>query len=162
MKPIEELLRKELRTERKLDPKKDVVLLGEGSIEHAVAKDLLEKIFNGRVKIVSVTKTTKRANVFFPTTLERELAQGLRDFLEDADTKLAAPPIMHTIPEATVLAYAKKNGLEGTVAERDDVRALLELLQARQPQTKAALRKSFDALGKEGKKFTRQDPRADG
>ncbi len=158
MKRIEELLRKELRTERRLDPKKDVTLLGKGTVEHAVAKELLKSIFNDRVRIVSVVSTKKRTNVFSPTNLERELVIGLRGFLEDAGAKRAAPPIMHTIPEATILAYAKRKGLKGSRQRDDalnrDVRALLETLQERQSQTKAALRKSFEAIGKEGKRFS--------
>jgi|GEM_PF-1784033 len=150
MSEIEGLLRKELRSAKLLNPKKQVILLGKGTVEHAVAKHLLNHIFNGRIEIVSVSSTKKRTNVFRPTNLEQELVLELRGFLEDHDMKTASPPIMASIPEAEILAYARRTGLNGKPLRNDklgqDVRLLLERLQREQPQTKACLRKSFDHL----------------
>jgi hypothetical protein len=145
--PIERRFRKELR-DLKLNPRKEIFLVRTGTVEHDVARRLLSAVFNGRAKITAVPSTTrKRRNVYLPTSLEHELVEELRSFLEDTERARRFVPLMATIPEKEILAYAASHRLKGkTPARRDDVRNLLEALQRGQPQTKAALRRSFGHL----------------
>jgi hypothetical protein len=144
---IERLLRRELR-DLQPDPAKGLFLVRTGTVEHGVAAALLRDIFGGRAKVTAVgRKTRRRINVLLPSSVEHELVQELRAFLEDEEYKPRFPRIMATIPEEAILAYARKRGITGSpLARRDDVRGLLEELQRSQPQTKSALRKSFAML----------------
>lgn len=147
MPAIEKLFRTELR-QLAFDPKRESFLVDTGTVETTVALDLLHKVFNGRVRVTLLPSTTRRRKgVFLPTSLENELCRGLRNFLEDEDVHPRFPVLMATIPEEMILAYAKRRKLSGTtLAPRDDVREMLEHLQAAQPQTKSALRKSLEWL----------------
>lgn len=151
--PIEQRFRKELR-ERAFDPTHETFLLQTGTVEQHVAQALLKDVFGDRTKITLIPQTTKkRRHVYQPTSLENELAAELRAFLEHQPRKKTLTPLMATIPEEEILAYARNHHLHGrTLTRRDDVRELLETLQANQPQTKAALRKSFVWLQRPGKK----------
>ncbi len=145
---LERRLRRELRLLRFEGDA--LFLINTGSVECRVLERLLANIFGKRVEIRRVPKDTrKRKNVFAPTSLENELVRELRNFLEDEDETNRFTPLMATVPEDMVLAYAKRHRLPGkTLAPEDGVRALLEALQQTQPQTKASLRKSFDHLRK--------------
>ena len=141
---IEHRFRKELRS-LQLNPRKEILLVRTETIEHEAAKELLHMVFGGRAKVTTVPSTTrKRHNIYTPTSLENELVEELRSFLEDTERQRKFLPLMATIPEQEILAYCHGRGIKGkTLAAKDDVRKLLEMLQTSQPQTKAALRKSF-------------------
>ncbi len=163
---IEKLLRRELQ--RLQFAGAELHLLDTDTVETRVAKRLLEQIFQGRVtiKLVANSKTnskraTKRkhpdssAPRFQATSLENELCRELHNFLEDEWAEPAATPLLATVPEAEIRAYAERHGLLGDgrfLAPQDDVRDLLERLQEQQPQTKAAMRKSFEHLRNAPKK----------
>lgn len=143
---IEQLLRKELR--QKIDTRKDILLIQTRSIEYRVLKLLLERTFHKRLKIVGVPPSTRRrSNLFRPTSLEHELTEELRSFLENRPRKTKGVPIMETIPENLLLAFAQRHNFSGKpLAKKDDVRKVIEALQKTHPQTKASLRKSFTHL----------------
>ncbi len=147
MPPIEKRFRRELNALR-FDPGREAFVVDTGTVETKVVLDLLDKVFNGRVTVTLVPKgTRKRKGVYLPSSLEHELCRELRNFLEDEDEHSRFPVLLGTIPEELILAYAKRHKLAGKpLAPRDDVRELLESLQEKQPQTKAALRKSFAYL----------------
>ena len=149
---IEKRLRKEIRTQQ-LEAD-ELFLIDTKTVEYKVLKILLENIFQGRVKIVSVPKNIKkRKNIFIPSSLENELVRELRNFLEDTDVRNKFIPLMATVPEAMIQEFAKRHKISGkTLAPQDDVRAMLEQLQEKQPQTKAALRKSFAWLKERSRK----------
>ena len=188
---IQDLFRKELRVSKKLDPKKEILIVKNGTVEENVAAELLKEIFNGRVNVsflsttkmagarttstmttsasatktitrtsvttkTSARKSTTNENVFVATSLENDLVERLREFLDDEPVKRPYRSLLETIPEQFILAYAKRHGLKGKPrapkATNDDVRELLERLQTSQPQTKHSLRKSFDHLGRFPKK----------
>lgn len=152
MSEIEKQLRKELRTKKWSTARREreLFLIDTGTVETPVLRHLLQKIFNRRVRVTLLPSTTRRRKgVFLPTSLENELCRGLRNFLEDEDVHPRFPTLMATIPEAMILTYGAAHNITGKpLAPRDDVRELLEELQARQPQTKSALRKSLEWLEK--------------
>lgn len=78
------------------------------------------------------------------------LVAHLRVFLEDAE--LPEKPILMTIPEDLIAAYAAKRNLPYQAPAKDDVWDLFEQLCRQQPQTRFALRKSFAALEETTKK----------
>ena len=138
---IEKRLRKEVRAQHL---EGELFLVDTKTVETKVVKELLKNIFQGRIKLSLVKNTKKGKNVLIPTSLENELIRELRNFLEDKDDSPKHTPLMATLPEAMVLDYAKRHKITGkTLAPHDDVRAMLEQLQEKQPQTKSALRKSF-------------------
>jgi hypothetical protein len=149
---IERRFRRELR-DLKLNPRKEVFLVRTGTVEQRVARGLLSDLFSRRVRITLVPSSTrKRRNVYLPTSLENELTRELRSFLEDETDgerdyrrgERRFVPLMASIPEEEIFSYAQRHGLKGKMlAAKDDVRELLEALQKAQPQTKAALRRSF-------------------
>lgn len=146
MSEIEKRLRKELR---EIGFEGELFLSRSLSVEQQVLKELFRSIFEERLKITSVPRRTRKRKVYRATSLENELCTGLRQFLENKEQKERFRPLMATIPEALILAYAKRHGLTGKpLAPRDDVRALLDELQEAQPQTKASLRKSLKWLEK--------------
>jgi len=147
MADIERMLRKELRISRIINPEQEVALIDDGSAESRVARILLERILRADVRCVPPT-TRKRANLVRATSLERELARGLRALLERLAPVPRGAPIMATIPEAMIIEFAKRHNIRVALPAQDPVRILLERLQAAQPQTKAALRRSFDHIGR--------------
>jgi hypothetical protein len=147
MPDIEQLLRKELRTAQPIDPSKPIALIDDDSTESTVARVLLEKVFRGHPAVELVSSSTKRrTNVVVATNLEQELTRELRVFLEGIEERRRFTPIMATIPEEAIFAFAKRDRIPVRTPSSDDIRELVERLHARQPQTKAALRKSFAHL----------------
>ena len=153
---IGKLLRKELR---QLDLPQELFLIDTESVEVRVLQELLAEIFQGRVTVTLLPKgTRRRRDVFLPTSLENELCRELRAFLEGEERPPRHPPLLATVPEKLLLAYAKRRKLPGKpLAPTDDIRELLETLQQGQAQTKASFRKSFEHLrkisGKEGQRI---------
>lgn len=141
---IERRFRRELR-ERGFDPETRVGLIDTGTVELLVVERLLRSVFGDRVTVERLpVSTRRRKNVYRPSSLENELVEGLRSFLEDRDDTRRFTPLLATVPEAEILGFARRHRLRGgPIAPKDGVRALLEELQERQPQTKPSLRKSL-------------------
>jgi len=153
MSDIERLFRKELRQSKAIDPSQELGLVNDKSVETRVARMLLQKLFEGRLRVILVPTTTRRrARIVRASSLEQELVRGLRTFLEDKAEQEPFPTIMGTIPEEMIRAFAKRQGIPVKERSLDDVRAIIERLQARQPQTKAAMRKSFASLQSDAEK----------
>lgn len=139
MSEIERRFRRELR--EKLPKQGSITLKAAASLETAVAKRLLDRVFNGRREIIT------GEDGYEATTLEHELARNLDEFLENR-THERRKTLMESIPESMIQEFAAREGIHGALraSPYPDARAMIERLHAEQPQTKPSLTRSFRKL----------------
>ncbi|MFA6072988.1 MAG: hypothetical protein WC758_02670 [Candidatus Woesearchaeota archaeon] len=90
MELIEKRVRKHLRITQMIDVKKEYVLLDDSSSEAKIAMYLLNKIFNGylKIKIVKMKPKMKGSNVILSTNLDEQALSFLNEFLKNKNKKV--------------------------------------------------------------------------
>ncbi|MFH1589120.1 MAG: hypothetical protein ABIB43_00970 [archaeon] len=141
LKMIEKRVRKDLRINKKIEPKK-VELLVNGSKESLMTKVLLENIFGKHLQITEVKKATNKTLI--PTNLDSEIENNLDVYLKNKQPIKNKLKILDNVLEEEIIIFCKLKNIKIRKIKKEN--SLIESIDKKYPGTKFALAKSFEKI----------------
>lgn len=142
---IEQRVRKDIRTNKPIEPLDTVVLYDDGSKEFTVAHRFLQRVFEENIT-VEPTEDEEQATVV-PTNLDRYVSEKLRAFLSNEYKRDAVTFLLDNVLEEEIVALCKCWDVNAEA--REDVHMLVERMEQKYPDAKFSLRSAFDKLAEQ-------------
>lgn len=143
---IEKRIRKDIRTNNKLDLRKKYLLLNDSSKEFFLARYFLKKIFGDYLKINEVKKHKNQKNLIIPTNLDREINNDFEKFIKNKKiVNNNQIKILSNLLEGEIFLAAKLLNIKHS-KKKEGQNYLIEKTEELYPGIKFSLKKSLDFI----------------
>lgn len=149
MEMISKRIRKNMRTSKEIDVKREYSLVRTTPHETMIAKHFLKEIFNGRLKTKETSNPTKSTPLIVPRSLDKEAKEFLEEFLENKKGRQTQINPLRVVLEEEIKEISKILGIK--YSENKETNKILETMEAEYPGTKFSLMKSMEEIRKKQK-----------